>query len=226
MTKAFEINAQSRSYSGRAINRRLRHLQQVVPAVIYGGGEATQSISLLHKDLGLMLSNEAAYSHILKLNLDGQIQQVVLKAIQRHPFKPQILHVDFLRIRANEQLTMKVPLHFIGEDRCLGVKAGGLVSKLMTDVEIKCLPADLPEFIEMDISNLELDHSYHLSDLQLPKGVEFAIAHLDDEHNLSIVSVRPPRIEKEVTIEEIAPAEGEEAKGKAEGKEEGESKKE
>jgi large subunit ribosomal protein L25 len=203
MKQAFELNAKPRTPGKKGVNRRERRLQQVVPGVIYGAGEQPELVSLTHKDLGLMLANEATYSRVLKINMDNKSQQVVLKAVQRHPYKPQILHVDFLRIRANEKITMNVPLHFIGEDRCVGVKEGGLISKLMTEVEIECLPADLPEFIDLDVSGLSLDHSLHLSDIPLPSGVELAIPRLDDEHNLPVVSVRAPRIEKEVPIEEV-----------------------
>ena len=162
----------------------------------------------------MALENEAVYSSILSLSIDGKAIQVVLKDLQRHPFKSRVLHADFLRINANEKLTMSVPLHFLGEDVAPGVKEGaGMISHLMTELEIKCLPANLPEYIEVDISTLQLDHALHLSDIKLPNGVELAHAIVDARHNYPVVAIQKPRAEEEVAATAVAadaatPAEG------------------
>lgn len=201
----FEVEAAVRHDMGKGASRRLRR-EEKVPGVVYGGGKEAVSLSLAHKDISKSLSNEAFYSHILTLKTDSNNpERVILKAVQRHPFKPRILHVDFQRVRADEKLHMHVPLHFIGEDKAPGVKdAGGLVSHILNDVEISCLPDNLPEFIEVDISDMQLNQILHLSDIKLPKGVEItALAHGDDK---PVVSVHIPRVEEEpeVTEEEAA----------------------
>src|SRR3990167_4661973 len=183
MADLFEIKAQPRAQFGKTASRRLRR-ENRVPAIIYGAGKDPEAIVLEQDAISHMLENEATYSHILKVKLDNNTQQVVLKALKRHPFKPKIEHVDFLRIRATEKLFMKVPLHFVGGDVCPGVKKGdgenlGVVSQMASDLEIKCLPANLPEFIEVDISHLELNQTLHLSDIKLPAGVELAAGEID-----------------------------------------------
>lgn len=193
----FKFVAEARNQSGKAHARRLRQLEEKVPGVVYGGGKATESIMLTHKDLMKGISQEAVFSHILTLQIGNEEQKVVIKALQRHPWKPRVLHIDFLRINANEKLTMRIPIHFLGEDDCPGVKAGGVVSHLRTEVELRCLPANLPESIEVDVSHLELDQSLHLSDLKLPEGVEFAVPVLDEEHNVGIISVSIPKVSQE-----------------------------
>ena len=192
MSMNFSLQAEARSVTGKAECRRMRRLQARVPAVVYGAGKEPENISLTQKDMLMALDNEAVFSHILKLSIDGKEQQVVLKDLHRHPVKPQIQHVDFLRISATDKLTMSIPLHFIGEEVAPGVKAGGVVSHLMTELEIKCLPADLPQSIDIDVSQLEMDGSIHLSALELPKGVELTQV-VDADHDQSIVSIHAPR---------------------------------
>ena len=149
--------------SGKGASRRLRHAGNV-PAIIYGGSDAPMSVAINHNRFLRHLEEEAFYAHILTLDVDGKKQQVVLKDLQRHPANDnKIMHADFLRIDADHAMTMTVQLHFLGEDVAPGVKGGGLVSHLMTDVEISCLPKDLPEYIEVDVSALDLDQSIHLS---------------------------------------------------------------
>ncbi|MCH9644973.1 MAG: 50S ribosomal protein L25/general stress protein Ctc [Gammaproteobacteria bacterium] len=219
MADHFQFEAELRTEQGKAAARRMRRNDRV-PAIIYGAGQDPQKISMLHKDIHTALGREAVYSHILKIKLQGgSEEQVVLKDIQRHPFKPKIEHVDFLRVNMKDKLTMHVPLHFLGEEEAPGVGEGGVLSKLITDIEIKCLPGDLPEFIELDISTLAMDQSLHLSDLKLPKGVEFAhMETLDEAHDHPVVSIHQPRVNEEAeeaAEAEAAEAEGETAEGEA-----------
>jgi len=208
MATAFELNAKTRTEHGKAYSRRLRRFEGALPAVIYGAGIDPASITLSQNELKTLLNNESAYSQVLTLNVDSTPEQVVIKELQRHPWRQEILHVDFLRIKAGETMTMNVPLHFINEDKCAGVKAGGSISHLMTTVELSCLPSALPESIEVDVANLELDQTLHLSDLTLPEGVAFTHA-VDDAHNESIVSVHMNKAVEDVEAahDEVADAE-------------------
>ena len=225
MENLFEVQAELRTDGGKGASRRLRHAGKV-PAIIYGGSDAPMSVSIDHNRFLRHLQEEAFYAHILTLVVDGKKQQVVLKDLQRHPAKDtKIMHADFLRIDANHAMTMTVQLHFLGEDVAPGVKAGGLVSHLMTDVEISCLPKDLPEYIEVDVSALDLDHSIHLSEITLPEGVSLtALSHASDEqleegehssYDQAIVNIHTPRVVAEVE-EDAEAAEGDDA---AEGEE-------
>jgi large subunit ribosomal protein L25 len=213
MATTFEIIAETRRDVGKGASRRLRRSNDKVPAIIYGGGEDPLALSIDHNHLRHALQNEAFYSHILTVIIDGKKQQAVLKDLQRHPSKPRLLHMDLLRITGKEKINMQVPLHFLGGDKAPGVvKDGGIVSHLQTSLEVRCLPADLPEYIEVDISSLELDEAIHLSDLTLPKGVEsVALMHgHGPEHNVPVASIHIPRaalIEEEAeTAAPVAPA--------------------
>jgi len=211
MSNEFQLNAELRSDEGKGASRRLRRLQNKVPAVIYGGKEPAQSISLRTNELDKALQNEAFYSHILTLTLEGKEQQAILRDLQRHPAKPVILHADFLRVDAAHAIHMNVPLHFINEDICIGVKLqGGAISHQMSDVEIKCLPKDLPEYIEVDMAEVELDNTLHLSDIKMPEGVEIIALTHGADHDLPIANVHTVRVVVEEEPTE-APAEGEEA---------------
>lgn len=202
---AFEIEASLRKDKGKGASRRLRR-EAKVPAIVYGGGEQPVSLALEHKAILKSLENEAFYSHILTLKIDSKAEQVILKDLQRHAYKPEILHVDFQRVRADEKIHMHVPLHFIGEEVAPGVKeSGGVISHGANDVEIKCFPNKLPEFIEVDVSKLELNGVIHLSDLKIDKEIELvALSHGDDK---AVVSIHLPRAEKEETNETEATAE-------------------
>lgn len=206
MTAAiFELNAVVRDVLGKSASRRLRR-EEKVPGVVYGGGKDPVALTMEHKHIAKSLSHEAFYSHILTLKTGSDSERVILKDVQRHPYKPRIVHVDFQRVRADEKLHMHIPLHFVGAEIAPGVKdAGGLVSHIMSDVEISCLPDDLPEYIEVDISAMQLNDILHLSNLKLPKGVEIiALSHDDDK---PVVSIHMPRIEEEPVVEETeAPA--------------------
>jgi large subunit ribosomal protein L25 len=216
----FELEAAVRADVGKGASRRLRHTNNV-PAIVYGAGKPAQSLTLNHDKVKVALSHEAFYSHILNLKIDGKGEQVILKDVQRDPCQPRVAHIDFLRVRADQELRMSVPLHFVGEDKAPALKEGGVFSHVISDVEISCLPANLPEFIEVDVSEMVLNQTLHLSDIKLPKGVKLvAFAHGVEEHDHPVVSIHIPRVEEEVVevaAEEGAPAEGAEGEVKAEG---------
>jgi large subunit ribosomal protein L25 len=191
----FELEADVRADVGKGASRRLRHASKV-PAVIYGGGEKPVTLTLDHNKAMHALSHEAFYSHVLTLKVGKTIEKVILKDIQRDPSKPRIAHIDFLRVRADQKLTMNVPLHFIGEEDAPGAKEGGVFSHTMSDVEISCLPADLPEFIEVDVSGMVLDQVLHLYDLT-------AFAHGVEGHDHPVVSLHIPRIVEEEVVEAV-----------------------
>ncbi len=223
----FELDAELREDIGKGASRRLRHANQV-PAVVYGADHPPVSLTLNHDKVAVALAHEAFYSHILTLKMGKKHEKVILKGIQRHPSRARIQHIDFLRIKADQKLKMNVPLHFLGEDKAPGIKEGGIFSHLMSDVEVSCLPDNLPEFINVDVSNLGLDQSVHLSELNLPKGVELvALAHGVEGHDQAIVSIHIPRIVEEAVetaAEETAPAEGEAAQSAEQPAGEGETK--
>ena len=202
MSEKFDLAVELRGDVGKGASRRLRRLADLVPGVLYGGNEEPTMISLSHNSLKKKLEDEAFAFSIIKLKIGDKVQQAVVKDLQRHPSQPKILHIDFLRITGKEKITMHVPLHYVGEDAAPGVKdGGGVISHLMSDIEIKCLPKDLPEYIEVDVSQLELGSTLHLSDIKLPAGVTLAGSMIDEEHNLPIFNIHVP---KRVVIEEEA----------------------
>ena len=221
MADTLTIIAQSRSDSGKGASRRLRRTG-LVPGIIYGTGSDPQSISVKHNELAHQLENEAFYSSILSVEIDGKAQKVVLKDLQRHPARPFIMHLDLLRISSKEAIKMSVPLHFVGEETAPGVKEGGTASHHFTEVEVSCLPADLPEFIDVDVSAMEIGDAIHLSQIKLPEGVELPALALGEDHDMAIVAILAARVEVEEEPEEVAEAaEGEaEATTDAEGSEE------
>jgi len=188
----FILNAQARTDLGKGASRRLRHSASI-PAVVYGGDKEAQSLTIVAKEIAKLFENEAAYSHVIELNVDGAKQNVIVKAMQRHPSKQFIMHADFVRVVAGQKLTAIVPVHFVGEEA--PVKKGGEISHVLNEIEVTCLPKDLPEFIEVDLSALEIGAIVHLSDLKAPKGVEFvALAHGDDK---AVANVHAPRVAPE-----------------------------
>ncbi len=194
MSNEFVISAQSRADAGKGASRRLRRLEKKVPAIVYGANKDPQNISVEFKDLVKALENEAFYSHVLTLNVDGTDEQVVLKDLQRHPSKSFPMHADFLRVDTTHKLTMNVPLHFINEASCVGVKQhGGVITHQMSDVEVLCLAKDLPEYIEVDLADADVGTIIHLSDIKLPAGVEIKSLQLGEDHDLPVVSVNAPR---------------------------------
>lgn len=190
----FELQAEARDGTGRAANRRLRRLGKV-PAVVYGGGKGPQSITLAHNQLLRQMKHAAFFTSVLTVKVGGDAQSVVIRDVQRHPAKPNLVHLDLQRIVEDEELTLHVPLHFVGEDIAKGVKEqGGAVEHLATDVEVSCLPRDLPDTIEVDVSQLELNQLLHLSDLKLPEGVKLVA--LEHHQDLPVVTISPPRREE------------------------------
>jgi large subunit ribosomal protein L25 len=227
MENLFEVQAEARTDEGKGASRRLRRAGKV-PAVVYGTEKKPVSISVDHNQFIRHLAEEAFYAHILTLVIDGKKNQVVLKDLQRHPANDnKIIHADFLRIDAKHEMTMTIPLHFINEEKAVGVKAGGQIAHLMTEVEITCLPKDLPEYIEVDTAKLGMDEYIHLSELKLPKGVSLtALSHGQDEHmeegerssyDQAVVSIHEPRVTK-LEEDEVEDTEAEEAEEKPKAK--------
>ena len=214
----FELVAEKREDVGKGASRRLRR-DGKLPGIVYGTDKEPVMITLPHNDVMHNLEHEAFYSQILTLNLGKDKEKVVLKDLQRHPYKRLLLHIDLLRVSENEALTMRIPLHFINEEKAVGVKqGGGVVSHTMTEVDIVCLPKDLPEYIEVDMLEVELDQTVHLSDLVLPEGVQlYATLHGGDD-SLSVAAIHAPKASAADDAEEAAAAEpeGEEAKDDSE----------
>jgi large subunit ribosomal protein L25 len=229
--QSFELTAEPRTDVGKGASRRLRRDGRI-PGILYGSDKDPIMVSFDHDDLAHRLEYEAFFSHILTINVGGSSENVVLKDLQRHPFKRSIIHVDFQRINEKEELTMRVPLHFLNEEKCPGVKTGGgVISHIMTDVEIACLPKDLPEYIEVDMGALELGDAVHLGELVLPSGVEIVSLRHGGDPDLPVVNVHLPHVEVEEeeeveAAEELAAEAGEEEAAKPEEGEEQEKGKE
>ena len=199
MNDDFDLIAEIREDQGKGASRRLRH-QGKVPAIIYGAGRPPRALVFDHNRVLQQLENESFYSSVLNIKVGKKSQAAILKDVQRHPAKPLVMHMDFQRIVEDEEIKMSVPLHFIGEDVAVGVKqGGGAVSHLMNEVDIVCLPKHLPEFIDVDITDLELDEMLTLSDIKLPEGVSIPALAQGPEQDRPIVSIH---VIKEVVIEE------------------------
>ena len=197
MATIHEIPAESRKDEGKGASRRLR-LAQKVPAILYGSTQEPASIQLDHNTVWLASQNEWFYSAILDLTLDGKTQKVLLRDMQRHPFKAQLLHLDFQRVDENKAIRIRVPLHFLNQEKSpAGKMAGVLISHAMTDVEISCLPKDLPEFISVDLTELKVGDIVHMSDLKLPNGVEVPELRLGKEHDSAVVTAQEMKVEVE-----------------------------
>jgi large subunit ribosomal protein L25 len=205
MKTSFELIAELREDQGKGASRRLRRSGKV-PAILYGGHEAPLTLSLDHTKLVQMLDNERFYSTLLSLKVGKEEQAAVLKDLQRHPYKNQVVHIDFQRVREDEKIRMPVPLHFINEATSVGVKQhGGVMSHLRNDVEVLCLPKDLPEHIEVDLQELGRGQIIHLSELKLPEGVE--LTELIHGHDAPVVSCHAQRAEEVAVTEAAAVAE-------------------
>jgi len=215
MNVDFTLNAELRNEQdlGKGASRRLRKMGKV-PAVIYGGGEKAVSVTLDHDPLMHSLEQEAFYSHILTVEVAGKSQRAILRDLQRHPYKSTVLHMDLLRVREDTAINVHVPLHFLNEDTCPGVKLdGGVVSHNTTEIEITCLPKDLPEFIEVDAAELKLNDSLHLSDIKVPAGVTIVELSHGEGHDHVVVSVHVKRAVEEEPVVGDEAAEGEVAEG-------------
>ena len=187
----FKLDASVRTDLGKGASRRLRR-EDKLPGIIYGGEEAPVSITLDHNKVNNSADFEAFYSHVLEINLDGKVVEVLVKDMQRHPFKPKITHIDFQRVIAGQDVHTNVPLHFVNEEKSAAVKAGGIAEHHVTEIEVTCLPKDLPEFIEVDMAAVEMGQTVHLSDLTLPAGVSSVeLAKNDEAHDLAVVTVKP-----------------------------------
>ena len=198
--------AESRGDMGKGASRRLRK-SEMVPAIVYGAKKAALSIQLKHSDVLKSSSQESFYSQILDLSIDGKVERVVLKDMQRHPYKPFVMHMDFQRVDESAALTIRIPVHFLNEEDCIGVKQeGGVIARLMTEIEITCLPKDLPESIEVDVAKLSVGDAVHLADLVLPDGVEITSMTSGGDGAAAIVQVAMPRMveeEEEPDSEEV-----------------------
>jgi large subunit ribosomal protein L25 len=223
------LNAALRSDSGKGASRRLRH-EGLVPAIVYGGERDPAMITIPHNEFIHELENDAIYTQVIELHVGEKRQEVILRDLQRHPFKNKVLHADFFRIDQNKPIKVVVPVHLANAEACVGVKMdGGMLTQVVTEIEIISLPKDLPEYIEIDVENLHLGDSLHLTDITMPEGVQIvALTYLEDvediehdDHNVGVVSVVKTR---EEVIEDEAPeapegevaAAGEEAEGGAE----------
>ena len=207
MAKTHQINVQKREDQGKGASRRLRHAG-FVPAIVYGGELQPVAIQIEHKDVWHASQNEWFYSSILDLSLNGDVQKVLLRDMQRHPFKQLVLHIDFQRVNENEAIRVRVPLHFLNQEGSVAGKTSGVViMHELTEVEVSCLPKHLPEFIDIDLSDLKVGDTVHLSDLKLPEGVEIPELRLGKEHDIAVVVAREMREE----AEPVAAAEGDAA---------------
>lgn len=203
MATQHEIKATVRKDAGKGASRRLRRSGQV-PAVVYGGHAEPASIEILHNTVWLASAHEWFYSSIIDLNVDGKVQQVILRDMQRHPVKPLIMHMDFLRVSADELIRVRVPLHFLNQETSPAGKAGGVViTHEVNEVEVSCLPGNLPEFIEVDLASLKAGDTLHLSDIKLPAGVTIPELKLGKEHDVAVVIARQSKAgESEEAAEE------------------------
>lgn len=216
MSEQLAIDAKLRRDLGKGASRRLRRNADEIPAVIYGAGRAASALTLIRKDLEKALENEAFFSQVIDVNAEGDVQQAILKDLQRHPAKDRVIHADFLRVDADKPVKVHVPLHFINEDRCHGVKIeGGIVEHLLVEIELQCLPGDIPEFIEVDMLEVTTADIIHISDLELPEGVESTALALGDDHDMAVASVSAKRGGKDDDVGDTAT--GEAADGDAQG---------
>ena len=227
-----EIKAQQRQVQGTGASRRLRKAGKT-PGIVYGGKDPAVNIELDHNELFQALRKEAFHASILTLNLDGKTQQVLLRTFNMHPFRREVQHIDFQRVLADQKIHMKVPLHFINQEASTAVKLGGAkITHILNEIDIKCLPADLPEFIEVDLAAIEVGDPIHASELTMPKGVELVNT---NEDPAVVVATVPKVVEEAVAEESAAPvasavpaskqAEPKKEEGKADDKKGGDKKK-
>ena len=195
MSVALELNAEVRSVLGRSANRRMRRLEGKIPAVIYGAAKEGQNLTLNGNELSKVMQSGAFYSQILNISISGKLEQVVVRDLHRSPDSGKVLHVDFLRVSADQEINVNIPLRFVNEESCIGVKiGGGLITRNLTEVEISCLPKDLPEAIEVDVGDLDVGGSIHLSGLDVPRNVSIvALVSGESDRDISVVTVTSKR---------------------------------
>lgn len=217
MSDQFELHAEARIDLGKGASRRLRRLADLIPAIIYGGAKDPQPLSLIRKDVEKALENEALYSHVLTVNIGKAKEKAIIKDMQRHPAKNNITHIDFLRVDDKVALKLHVPIHFLNETACYGVKTqGGMIQHQATDIEVLCLPADIPTFIAVDMMDVEAGKIIHLSDITLPTGVTSVALALGEDHDLAVASVIAPKGGDEADDLDDAPAAEDAANGEPE----------
>ncbi len=194
MSDQFELQAEVREDMGKGASRRLRRFADQVPAIIYGGSKDPQPLTLIRKDFEKALENEAFYSHVLTIKVGKTKEKAILKDLQRHPAKESVMHADFMRVDDKVAIKVHVPIHFLNEEDSIGVKTqGGIVQHQTTDIEILCLPGDIPEYIEVDMAEVETGQIVHLSEVTLPKGVTSVALALGEDHDLAIASINAPK---------------------------------
>ncbi|KFF49731.1 MULTISPECIES: 50S ribosomal protein L25/general stress protein Ctc [unclassified Salinicola] len=194
----YTLTANVRTELGKGASRRLRRKNEQVAAIIYGGEAAPQPITIDKPAFYKAIEDEAFFSSVIDIQIDGKSEQVVIRDLQRHPYKALVTHADFMRVDATHELTLNVPLHFLNEESCKGVKdEGGVLHVLNNDVQISCLPSKLPEYLEVDVANLGLGETIHLSDLKLPEGVTLVELTHGEEHDAGVVSVTHPTVARD-----------------------------
>jgi large subunit ribosomal protein L25 len=211
MSDKLEIAAVPRDDLGKGASRRLRRNADMIPAIIYGAGKDPQPLSIIRKDLEKCLESEAFFSQVIDVNIDGKVQKAILKDLQRHPAKDRVMHADFLRTDEKVALKVNIPIHFVNEESCRGVKLeGGIIEHQALEIEVLCLPSAIPEYIEVDMADVGLGDSVHLSDIVLPAGVESVALSYGEDHDEAIATVIAPRGLKsdEDAAEGEAPAAG------------------
>ncbi len=199
MANLFTLKAEKRQDIGKGASRRLRR-EQKIPAVIYGGEGEPQSVTISHFDILKCLNDEAFFSQIIDIEVDGEVTETILRDLQRHPYKPTVLHADFQRIVRGQELTVNIPINYVGVEESKGIKAGGILSQHIIDIEVACRPSLIPEVLDVDISGLDMNESLRLSDIVLPEGVRLTALDNtegdEEDINISIVSIHAPKAEK------------------------------
>ena len=194
MSEQLAIAATVRSDLGKGASRRLRRSVDHIPAIIYGAGKDPAPLTIIRKDLEKALENEAFFSQVIDVSVDGDVQPAILKDLQRHPARNDVMHADFLRVDAKVAIKVNIPLHFVNEEKCHGVKIeGGIIEHLLTEIEVLCLPGLIPEYIEVDMENVTTADIIHISDLNLPEGVVSTALELGEDHDMAVTSVSAKR---------------------------------
>ena len=221
MSTEFVLHAEKRAEQGKGASRRLRRTGKF-PAIVYGAGKEPVSITLDHNEALRHLEEETFYSQILTVDLAGVREKAVLRDLQSHPSKPLVLHMDLQRINENEEIRVVIPIHFLNEETCPGVKSSGQVSRQMVEAEISCLPKDLPEFLELDMAAMDIGDIVHLSDIKVPEGVQLSILAQEGDADPAVISIHVARAEEvEEEIEADTEASGDESEAEGEADSEG-----